>query len=121
MIRRRHVFHIAGYDPLGAPRQHRSFARQAAIFTKTWNVTATVSELQQPSEASSPRWTINTAARNWQVETVYEPLMWDDIVLADMAKPMAMRLGRSAGAFVDFVGSGAVSRYFRAYYRYGLF
>jgi hypothetical protein len=121
MIRRRHVFHIVGYDPIGAERQHRNFGRQAATFTKTWHVDAAVSHLERLPDGTGPQWTVNTSGRNWQVETTYEPLLWDDIVRADMAGPMAGRLTRSASAFFDFVFSGAMWGYFRANWKYGVF
>jgi hypothetical protein len=121
MIRRRHIFHIAGYDPVAAVRQHRSFVRQAAIFAKTWSITTTVGDLETLPNGSNARWTIKAHGNNWQVENVYEPLQWDDIVRADMSRPMASRLVRSMAAFVDFVGSGAVLRYFRANPKYGVF
>jgi hypothetical protein len=121
MIRRRHVFHIAGYDPVTATRQHRSFVRQAAIFAKTWNVTASIGDVQTPTNSSGARWATKAGSSNWQVESVYEPLQWDDIVLADMSRPMATRLSRSMVAFANFIGSGAVLRYFRANPKYGVF
>jgi pimeloyl-ACP methyl ester carboxylesterase len=121
MIRRRHVFHIAGYDPIGVARQHRSCGRQIKTFAKTWNVTATVSDLDRPPHGFNPSWTIDTHAGNWQVETTYEPLSWDDIVLADLTRPMAARLAGSAAAFFDFVRSGTLFRYFAANWKYGLF
>jgi hypothetical protein len=121
MIRRRHVFHLAGYDPVGAQRQHRNFGRQATAFTKTWQVAAAVSDLEREPDGSAARWTINASAANWQAETVYEPLLWDDIVLADMARPMATRLVRSAAVFFGFIFSGAVLRYFAANWKYGAF
>ena len=121
MIRRRHVFHIAGYDPVSASQQHRSFVRQAAIFAKTWSVTATVGDLHTLPDGSSAHWTTKAAGGNWQVESIYEPLQWHDIVLADMSRPMATRLARSTVALFDFVGSGAVPKYFRANPKYGVF
>ncbi len=121
IIRQRHVFYIAGYDPIGAQRQHGNFGRQAAAFTKTWHVDAAVSHLERPSDGTGACWTVNASARNWQVKTVYEPLLWDDIVLADMARPLAGRLTRSASAFFDFVLSGATRRYFQANWKYGAF
>lgn len=121
MIRRRHVFHIAGYDPVAASRQHRSFVRQAAIFAETWNLTASVGDLQTLSDGSSARWTTKARGSNWQAESIYEPLQWDDLVRTDMSRPMATRLARSVAAFFDFVGSGAVPRYFRANPKYGVF
>jgi hypothetical protein len=121
MIRRRHVYHIAGYDPIELQLRHSNFRREVLAFTKVWKVVATVSKLELSPYDLNAYWTINTSADNWRVETVYEPLLWDDIVLADMERPMATRLARSAAAFSDFVLSGAVPTYFRANVKYGLF
>jgi hypothetical protein len=44
MVRRRHVYHVAGYDPIDAGAQYRRFRRQLDIFQRTWNVAATLSE-----------------------------------------------------------------------------
>jgi pimeloyl-ACP methyl ester carboxylesterase len=120
MVRRRCVYHLTGYDPIGAA-WYRLFKRELATFARTWNVGSAVSDLTPGSENSNPRWTVTTEASNWRVQTVYEPLLWDDIVLADFARPMSERLGRSCGAFFDFMWSGAVLRYFRANWQYGIF
>ena len=93
MIRRRHVFHIAGYDPVAASRQHRSFVRQAPIFAKTWNLTASVGDLQTAVRMIRARaGRQRRRGANWQIGSIYEPLQWDDLVRADMSRPMATRL-----------------------------
>lgn len=120
MIRRRGVFHISGYDPIGA-HWHKLFKRELAIFARTWNVSSEISDFTSRPQDSDARWTVTTAASNWRVQTEYVALLWDDIVLADFARPMGERLSGSFRAFIDFIGSGAALRYFRANWQYGLF
>jgi pimeloyl-ACP methyl ester carboxylesterase len=120
MIRRRQVYHVAGYDPIGAG-WHRLFKRELAIFARTWNVSSAVSDPTPSPEKSVARWTVTTCGPNWQVETAYELLLWDDIVLADFARPMLDRLGKSSLAFLDIVTTGTAFRYFGANWQYALF
>lgn len=120
MIRRRHVYHVAGYDPIGAA-WYRLFKRELGTFARTWNVSAKISDSSLQPEPSHARWNVTTCGANWQVETTYELLLWDDIVLADFARPMAERLVKSSLAFLDIVKTGSAFRYFRANWQYALF
>src|SRR5215210_184538 len=120
MIRRRHVYHVAGYDPIGAG-WYRLFKRELGKFAQTWNVSSAVSDPAAQSEASVARWTVTTSGPNWQVETVYDLLLWDDIVLADFARPAAKRIVQSLFAFFNIVMTGTAFRYFGANWQYALF
>ena len=120
MVKRRYVFHIAGYDPIGAA-WYRLFKRELAKFAQLWNVRPTLSDLERSTQEPNARWTVVTSAANWRVETVYEPLLWDDIVLSDFARPTRERLAKSSLAFLDIVLSGVVFRYFKANWQYALF
>ncbi len=119
MIARRHVLHVAGYDPVDAVRHHRRFVRELATFAATWKVGATASDLF--GTPCGVAWTIDSRAPNWSVETSYELLDWRDIVLEDLAQPTARCLRDGAAAYVDFIASGTAGRYFSASHRYGLF
>jgi pimeloyl-ACP methyl ester carboxylesterase len=120
MIRRRQVYHVAGYDPIGAG-WFRLFERELGKFAQTWNVSSAVSDPASQSEASVARWRVTTSGPNWQVETVYELLLWDDIVLGDFARPTSKRLVHSLFAFFDIVMTGTAFRYLRANWQYALF
>ncbi len=120
MIRKRHFFHAPGFDPYDAASQHRRFVREAARFQTTWNVSAVVSELRDPS-AGEGHWGVTAKAPGWTVEACYEILDWDDIVRAELDGPATSRLWNALVTFVDFIASGAVGRYFGANWRYGLF
>jgi hypothetical protein len=120
MVKRRYVFHIAGYDPIGAA-WYRLFKRELAKFAQLWNVRPELSDLERSAQDGNVRWTVVTSAANWRVETVYEPLLWDDIVLSDFARPTRERVSKSPRAFLDIVQSGTVFRYFQANWQYALF
>jgi pimeloyl-ACP methyl ester carboxylesterase len=120
MIRRRYVYHLCGYGPIGAG-WYRVFKRELPTFARTWNLSSQVSEPSLDPATSGPHWQATTSAANWRVETGYGMLVWDDIILSDFARPTTGRLARSTLAFVDFMLTGSAARYFKANWQYGLF
>jgi pimeloyl-ACP methyl ester carboxylesterase len=120
MIRRRTVYHIAGFDPVGR-RWYRLFARELKKFVRTWSVTSELSAPKESQQNSNSTWTITTCASNWRVETNYVLLLWDDIIDLYQGRSMAFRLGQSFLAFLNFVSSGAVFRYVWANWKYAAF
>jgi hypothetical protein len=120
MVHKRHFFHAPGFDPYDPASQHRRFVRETARFQTTWNVSAVVSDLRDPS-AGEGHWTVTATAPGWKVETCYEILDWHDIVRAELAGPSLRRLWNGLVTFVDFIASGAVGRYFAANWRYAMF
>jgi hypothetical protein len=142
MVRKRHFFHVSGFDPYDLTALHRRFVREAAVFATTWNVTAAVSPLResgaaavslrvptaQTETARSPieddrdgHWTVTASAPGWQVRACYEQLDWSDIVRAELARPVLRRLWDGAVTFADLIATGTAWRYFAANWRYGMF
>jgi hypothetical protein len=121
MVRRRHVYHVAGYDPIDAGAQYRRFRRQLDVFQRTWNVTATLSELEQLNEQSRAWWTVEARAGNWHVEATHEVLIWDDIVRGDFERPLQVRLLNAVRVYGDFIATGTMFRYIVANPRYAGF
>src|SRR5262245_43929971 len=121
MVRRRHVYHIAGYDPIEAGAQYRRFTRQLEVFQRTWNVQASLSELERSDQQSRAWWTVTTRAANWQVEAVHEVLVWDDIVRGDFTRALPRRLLDAARVYFDFTVTGTMFRYIAANQRYAVF
>jgi hypothetical protein len=124
MVSKRYFLHASGFDPYGAPAQHRRYVREAARFAATWNVSARVSELQQNGTqkgAAASGWTVITEAPGWQVVTEYGLLDWSDIVRGELARPAGVKLWGGLVAFADLVLSGTARRYFSANWRYGMF
>jgi pimeloyl-ACP methyl ester carboxylesterase len=121
MVRRRHVYHVAGYDPMDAGALYRRFSRQLDVFRRTWSIEATVSALEQTSDKCRAWWTVRSRGPNWQVEAVHEALLWDDIVRADFRRPLALRLLKAAFAYCDLIVTGTMFRYILANQRYAIF
>jgi hypothetical protein len=120
IVLKRHIFFLAGFDPFDVAAQYRRFRREAGTFQKTWNVSATVSEL--PVGGADPEhWTVSARGPNWATHVTFEPLAWHDIVRADVAGAMLPRLRAGLETFWDLIVSGTAARYFAANYRYGLF
>jgi hypothetical protein len=121
MVTRRHVYHVAGYDPIDAGAQYRRFTRQLEVFRRTWNVDATSSGLEQPAAESRAWWTVKARAGDWQVEAVHEVLLWDDIVRGDFKRALPARLLDAARVYLDYIATGTMFRYIAANPRYAIF
>ena len=121
MVRRRHVYHVAGYDPIDAGAQYRRFTRQLGIFRRTWGVDAVLSDLEAPSAQSRAWWTVTASGSNWQVEAVHEVLLWDDVVRGDFKRSLPLRLLHGARTYLDFILTGTMFRYIVANPRYAIF
>src|SRR4051812_27703246 len=121
MVRRRHVYHLAGFDPIDAEAQYRRFTRQIEVFRRTWNVKASVDPIQHSSSPPSARWAVNVQAANWTMDAVHEAWMWDDVVRGDLTRALPVRLYKAAITYLDFVLTGTLFRYVWANHFYAFF
>jgi pimeloyl-ACP methyl ester carboxylesterase len=120
-FKRRHVYHLAGYDAADSDAQYQRFIRQLGRFKRTWPVQTTLSELERSRMQSRAWWTVQTYCADWQVATVHEILSWNDIVLADFARPWIVRVTKAVAAYFEFITTGTFYRYVKANYRYSMF
>ena len=121
MVKRRHVYHVAGYDPIDAGALYRRFTRQLDTFRRTWSVEASLSELAQSDDGTRAWWTVTAGAADWQVEAVHEALLWDDIVRGDFRRALPGRLLDAARVYLDYIATGTMFRYVAANPRYATF
>jgi hypothetical protein len=121
IVSRRLIYQIAGYDPVDAERHHRRFVRGIAVFSRTWGVSAGTSDLVKPNGGTPPYWNVRTSSASWRVESMFVPLVWSDIVLADGERSMPRRLVLFLRATFNFFRTGTAFRYFRARLTYGCF
>lgn len=121
IVKSRHVFHIAGYDPADADAYHRRFQRQLGVFRNTWGVEATASDLQLSGDLLCASIRVATAGPNWQVNAVHDLLRWDDLVRTDNRRGVVVRLLKALRAYLYFFLTGAVIRYAIANQRYAAF
>jgi hypothetical protein len=120
MIAQRHVFHIGGYDPIVPQTQLARFHRSLASFRKTWGVSAQASAQPEVSEVSAT-WHVATAGPNWNTETTYEMLRWDDLILGDHARSMPSRLAAAMVTLVDWIATGTLFRFVGSSWKYAGF
>ncbi|BBF94460.1 alpha/beta fold hydrolase [Blastochloris tepida] len=119
-VTRRLAFLITGYEPLPPEKQHARFVREIGRFETTWGVKAKVSEaegLDQPV----PRWTVETVAPGWTVDTELRLFDWHEVVAADFSRTEPRRILDGVMALADFVLTGTLFRYARCNFRYALF
>lgn len=121
IVQKRCMLHLGGYEPMRPDRYHRRFERELRRFERTWTVSASLSPPTLSDDGLVASWRITTRGPNWQVETEFRLLRWDDLVAADQARPGWKRVLRGLGALADFLVSGAAVAYFRTNWRYGLF
>ena len=121
MIRRRHVYHLAGYDPIDAEGQYRRFRRQLEVFRRTWNVNASIDAIERSSSPPTARWAVNAKAANWNIDAVHEVWMWDDLVRGDFTRALPVRLYKAVITYLDFILTGTMFRYVMANQRYAIF
>jgi pimeloyl-ACP methyl ester carboxylesterase len=116
---KRHVFHIAGYDPATPGQVHQRFSRQFEIFKRTWNVKGTVTSLD--SSSTFPCWSLSTRGANWASDTTFELLAWDDLIAQASRRPVISRLARTCSTYLDLLFTGTLARYLFANARYFAF
>jgi pimeloyl-ACP methyl ester carboxylesterase len=116
VVRKRRVFHVPGYDPAPPSAVKRRFARELRRFEETWSARAVVSDIDVSDEV----WRINASGPNWNVETQYRLVAWDDVIEAAARQSVWTRIPQGLLAFLDF-SLGALPRYLRANWRYAGF
>jgi len=119
MIRRRHVFYVEGYDPLGVDVYYDMFRRSWQRFRGVWGCQSTLGELTLDSDAVA-HWDIATSGPNWQVETHYEFVRLEHILAANIGQPLWWQLPRALIWAADDLISGTTARVLRASWRFGL-
>ena len=120
MIRRRHVFYVAGNDPRGVASYYGLFRRELARFQKVSSVETTITEPENDPKEPVAVWSITARKDHWQVATTYEFLRWDDIISANMARSMWLRYPLVLSCFFKNLFNGMIARVFWASWQYGL-
>jgi hypothetical protein len=119
-VAKRLVFHIGGYDPITAPAgAQRRFVREIERFQRTWTVEAIVDDLRDCADQT--QWNVTTTGPNWQVETDYHLVRWDDVIDGFSRRSLGSRTALGLLAFLDFVLAGTLWRYLRSNWRYACF
>ncbi|MEO0914915.1 MAG: hypothetical protein AAFY59_18355, partial [Pseudomonadota bacterium] len=110
-VRRRHVFYVPGFDPMGARRYRELYrthaARQAEISGYEIAVGAA------PKQAGNYAWRAEAEIEGARTETTVEFLEWSDLVRETMNRNTAHALWTWGWTGTWFLWSGAVSAWAR--------
>ena len=120
IIAKRLVFHLGGYDPI-TPHviARRRFERELARFERTWSTQASMGALDE--NADQAKWSVITRGPNWQVESDYRLVRWDDVIEDFSGETIWRRVALGVTAFLDFVWAGALWGYLRTNWHYAIF
>lgn len=121
LVRKRCFMQMFGYEAPGIEQQHRRFVREMARFEKSWGVSGEVSPPRLAEDGLVANWGVVTRGPNWQVETDYHYLRWEDIVAADQTVGDGRRILSGIAALGEFVLTGTAWRYLDLAWRYGVF
>src|SRR5258706_8177915 len=112
IVAKRLVFHLGGYDPI-TPYivAQRRFVRELARFERTWSAKASMGALDE--NADQAKWSVITKGPNWQVESDYRLVRWDDVIEDFSGQTVWRRVPLGIIAFLDFIWSGALWGYLR--------
>ncbi|HYF08426.1 MAG TPA: hypothetical protein VD970_12455, partial [Acetobacteraceae bacterium] len=114
-IRRRIVLHVPGFEPL-TPAQHRGrFARTLAHAAATWRIEADCGDLTAP--AGTPVFPARASGPDWRCESEIRLLVWDDLIRAEMDRPLPARLARGGAALGEVLATGTLARYAATHWR----
>ncbi|MFG1381437.1 hypothetical protein [Xanthobacter versatilis] len=120
-VGRRHVFFVAGYDPMTVDGHHRIFLRELKRFGTVWRAQTRCRDTVPVETPTGALWQSEAEGPGWHTATTFEILAWDDLARADMRRPVRSHLRGSLRAIVDMVTSGTLLAYFRTSRRYGFF
>ena len=120
IVAKRLVFHLGGYDPI-TPYvvAQRRFVRELARFERTWSAKASIGALDE--NADQAKWSVITKGPNWQVESDYRLVRWDDVIEDFSGQTVWRRVPLGIIAFLDFIWSGALWGYLRSNWHYAVF
>lgn len=119
---RRAVFHVGGYERNDAGRFFSRLGKELARSAACWSVEASLGPVafDEVGHVASARIECRVGAGH-ATRTDFVLLDYDDIVVADGARPLPLRFVRWLVAFLDYVATGTMFRFFAANWRFALY
>jgi hypothetical protein len=120
-VKRRLVIYVQGYDPRGLAEYFRMFRREYRRTCDLYGLSGKIGRAENDPERFITTWNATTSGDDWQVETRYMFLRWEDIIRKDFARPTWWKIVHMYRSFFQSVVGGAVPRILKAHWRFGLF
>lgn len=120
-VRRRLVLHVPGYEPLSAEAQRRRLVRTLERSAAAWGLAAGMG----PGEVSAGGAVLAFQARlsgpDWTTQAEIRILAWDDLIAADLKRPLPLLIARGLAALALLLADGTLRRYRAVHWRYLIF
>ena len=120
-VRSRLVIYVQGYDPRGLPEYYRMFRREFRRTCELYGLTGKVGRIENDPARFTTHWDVTASGNDWQVETRYRFLRWDDIIRKDFIQPPWWKILHMCRVMVLALLNGAALRIAKAHWRFGLF
>lgn len=120
-VSRRLIIYVQGYDPRGLAGYYRMFRREYRDTCALYGLSGKVGKPSNDPERFITTWDAHTEGPDWQVDTRYMFLRWEDIIRRDFARPVWWKIVHMYRALAVAVANGVVWRILRAHWRFGLF
>jgi pimeloyl-ACP methyl ester carboxylesterase len=120
-VARRAVFLVGGYERNDATGFFRRIRRELDRFRTCWSVDATLGEPVDDVASAATTAEMAYAGPDGRCRSDLTFLSFDDIVKRDGARPFVIRLGAYLIAFLDYVVSGTMFRFFATNWRFALY
>ena len=117
MIKHRRVIYVHAYDPQGAAGYYRLFQHGWKKFKEVWSVRSSLGAFEIESDDVAS-WTVTTAGPDWEVFTDYEFVRYEDILEANLTRPMVWQSLAALGWMFGDLLSGTTARVVRAAWRF---
>lgn len=115
------MFHVGGYERNDAGRFFSRLGKELARFAACWSVEASLGPVAFDEAGHVAAARIDCRDASWATHTDFVLLDYDDIVMADGARPLPVRFARWLAAFLDYVATGTMFRFFAANWRFALY
>lgn len=119
-VQRRHVIFCMGYDPKGPAFYYAFFRHQFEIFCNRFRLVGDVTSQRCDSDGISSHWDVRLSDVDWDVNTHYTFLRWDDLVIDDLQQPLLPTLGKKLLCDLDAITTGTFFRICWLNWRFGI-
>jgi hypothetical protein len=120
-VQKRHIIYVQGYDPRGLAQYYRMFRTELRKFARLYGVETTIGRPTHALEDTVASWTIETRSDDWQTQTRYDFLRWEDLIQRDLAAPVWRTVLHAVAIYCGLIFDGTLGRFWRAHWRFATF
>nr|WP_147045847.1 alpha/beta hydrolase [Methylobacterium gnaphalii] len=119
-VGRRHIFYCPGYDPESRTRYRLLFVRELLRHAKCFGeAKPQISRASLSADGLVQSWTVTAVSASRDVETSYDVLLWDDIVVRDSARSRFVSVVLLVIGTLHALIRGKLFTFYRLNWKYG--